>query len=157
MIRLTTVSIATRGHCAAPQAIPTMVASHRWAAGRQIVELALAEDDQTGPDYPDERSGCLKQSQGVHPRTVELMVQGHDRHDHGRCRDTDQAMRSHASGMAAPFAIETQQQTENRSHAKPADDIPIEPFEGCDRVEFHGSLFRFLPGSRDGAFALAAS
>jgi len=35
--------------------------------------------------------------------------------------------------MAAPFAIKPQHQTENRSHAKPADDIPIEPFEGCDR------------------------
>ena len=41
---------------------------------RQIVELAPAEDDQAGPDYPDERSGCLEQSQRVHPRTVELMV-----------------------------------------------------------------------------------
>ena len=66
-------------------------------------------------------------------------------------------MRSHTGGMAALFAIKPQHQTENCSHAKPADDITIEPFEGCDRVEFHGSLFRFLPGSRDGVFPLAAS
>ena len=58
-------------------------------------------------------------------------------------------MHSQASGMAGPFAIKSQHQTENRSHAKLAEDIPVEPFGGCDRAEF-GSLFHFLLGSRDG-------
>ena len=40
---------------------------------RRIVEMALAEDDQTSPDYPTERSDRLEQP-GGNPGTVELMV-----------------------------------------------------------------------------------